>query len=180
MQTTEIDGRQYWKGMRLFTREEWKAPTKKTRATEHKTEKGSTLFVHYSAFGGKTVDSLEEQAAVMRSMYNYHTKNNGWVDIGYNFVVFQPQGKISNQTARVFEGRGIDRIPAAQEGANTGNIAVCVVCLTEDIEQATIDKIKLLYKRLPCTKVKGHRDVNDTGCPGDKLYKRLPEIRKAK
>ena len=141
---------------------------------------GSTLFVHYSGFAGMSVDSLAEMVATMRAMYHHHVRVNGWADIAYSWVVFQPYGSIRN--ARVFEGRGSSRVPASQRGCNKGNLSVCVVTLDEAIKRSTLSRIASIYDRVPCTRMAGHRDCpgSSTRCPGPKLYAKLDEIRAAK
>ena len=61
--------------------------------------------------------------AIIRSIYTYHVRSNGWNDIGYNFLV--------DAYGRVFEGRagGIDRpvIGAHTEGFNTGSVGIAVI-----------------------------------------------------
>ena len=61
--------------------------------------------------------------AIIRSIYTYHVRSNGWNDIGYNFLV--------DAYGRVYEGRagGIDRpvIGAHTEGFNTGSVGIAVI-----------------------------------------------------
>ena len=126
------------------------------------------------------IDSFAEQKAVMQAIEHQHVIVNGWSAIGYNFVVFQPFKRRVWHRARVFEGRGLGRIPAAQMGHNSGNIAACVVgnFQGEGVRQGTVNRLVSLIKRLPGRAIKGHRDVNQTSCPGDHLYHKLPEIRR--
>ena len=61
--------------------------------------------------------------AIIRSIYTYHVRSNGWNDIGYNFLV--------DAYGRVFEGRagGIDQpvIGAHTLGFNTGSVGIAVI-----------------------------------------------------
>lgn len=110
----------------------------------------------------------------MRELQNYHMDEHGWRDIGYHFVVFQPWGSLL--AARVFEGRSVKSIPAAQENNNTETIAIAVVMKEGDpLRLATKLKIRLLVKHLRSdvihhmVPVYVHGDVNETTCPGPKL-----------
>jgi uncharacterized protein with LGFP repeats len=52
-------------------------------------------FVHHTASSN---DYTREQAAAMvRGIYAYHVKSNGWSDIGYNYLV--------DRYGRAYEGR---------------------------------------------------------------------------
>jgi hypothetical protein len=134
------------------------------------------LFVHYSDSPGVKLDSWSEQRDAVRAIRDYHVSSNGWADIGYNYVVTQPW---ANTATRTWTGRGRYRIPAAQQGANYGNLAVCVIANSEErIFDDTVRAIAKLAQRVGARKVMGHRDVNDTDCPGDALYAKLPRIRK--
>lgn len=164
--------------MKVVSRKNWKARTAKS-TSYNRLNSNSTLFVHYSAFDGGSYDTVEKQKQCMRNIQNYHMDNNRWSDIGYSYVVFQPTGRLKR--ARVYQARTFRNVPAAQAGYNTGNGAVCVVAGSNNkIRKGTIRKLKAIYKRFPGTKVKGHRDVNQTSCPGDDLYSKLGKIRKAK
>ena len=161
--------------LRLYERSAWLPPGVPTESqADQDSAPKEEFFVHYSAFGGMETDTFDEQVAVMRAIYKHHTQGNDWDDIGYSFVVFQPWGGANK--AAVFEGRGWKRIPAAQGGHNSGTIAVCVVTLSEDIQPATVDALRSLYAASKCDRVRGHREVTNTGCPGEKLMGLLDEI----
>jgi hypothetical protein len=102
---------------------------------------------------------------------------NGWLDIGYSFVLTQPAGRVRD--ARIWRGRGRHRVPASQQGFNTGNLSVCVIANDkEEIREKTVLAIAALAKRLNARDIQGHRDVNATSCPGERLAAHLPRIRK--
>lgn len=161
----------------VVSRKRWGARHGQGDTTQHNLN--STIFIHHSAGQGKGIDSFKEQCDVMRAIEHHHVIGNGWSAIGYNFVVFQPFKRRLWHRSRVFEGRGLGHIPAAQQGHNSGNIAVCVVgnFQTEGVHKGTISRLVSLIKQLPGRRVRGHRDVNQTSCPGDHLYHRLKEIR---
>lgn len=91
------------------------------------------LFVHHTAgSNSKTQDS----AATMRAIYWYHVKNNGWCDIGYNFVVGRDGRLYEGRWARSYApgethtgedetGRAV--IGAHVAGYNTGSIGVSLM-----------------------------------------------------
>lgn len=176
-----------YRGLTIYKRSVWDnihgdnvpgEPSKLPRDTE-------SLFVHYSAFGGMDVETFKEQIAVMRAIRRQHVNVNGWSDIGYSWVLFQPYGTL--RRARLFKARGMDRIPASQYGCNSNkatgrpNPSVCVVSLYEPIKAATLKQLRDLYRVLPVENVRGHRDCgNATACPGNALYAKLPRIREAK
>ncbi|WP_345014397.1 peptidoglycan recognition protein [Streptomyces shaanxiensis] len=58
------------------------------------------VFVHHTT--GSNDYSCAESASVVRGIYAYHVKTNGWNDIGYNFLV--------DKCGTIFEGRkgGVD------------------------------------------------------------------------
>lgn len=164
--------------MKIWPRKSW--THSQARGDTHK-PRGGTLFVHYTVSSSKDKTTLNKQTAHLRALRDGHL-TQGYVDISYNFLVFQPAGKIEH--ARVFKGRGVNRVPAAQQGHNTGNLAVAVVMKPGDkLHPETEKALKKLYRELRrkgyVNKVRGHKDVNSTTCPGLPLYKFLPELRKA-
>ncbi|MGS2645817.1 peptidoglycan recognition protein family protein [Streptosporangium sp. G12] len=93
--------------------------------------------------------------------------NRGWVDVGYSFGCC-PHGQ-------VFEGRGLDRVQAAQPGGNSTWYSCTLMSGPgEDPPAAQIDAVRQLRAWLMgkgmAAAVKGHRDFFSTSCPGDRLY----------
>lgn len=164
-------------GLEIVGRSRWGARGGRGDRTRH--DSASTIYVHHSAGRGAAIDTFSEQCAAMRQIEAYHL-SQGWDGIGYNYIIFQPYSRRRWHRARVFEGRGLGHIPAAQAGHNSRNIAICIVgnFEHEDVRAGTVRKLVSLLRRLPGGRVRGHRDVVQTSCPGDNLYHRLREIRR--
>lgn len=79
------------------------------------------VFVHHTA--GSNTYSCADSAAIVRSLYAFHVKANGWKDLGYNFVV--------DKCGTVFEGRkgGVDRpvLGAHTYGFNRESTGIAVI-----------------------------------------------------
>jgi hypothetical protein len=123
-------------------------------------------------------DHIAEQMAHMRQLQNFHMDTRGWSDIAYHWIVFQKYGNVPGP--RAFCGRHWNWVPAAQLNHNTRTLAICVVG-NNPVLQADTEKliVALLgrYKKLKT--LGGHRDVTATTCPGNNIYKRIPNIAKA-
>jgi N-acetyl-anhydromuramyl-L-alanine amidase AmpD len=95
--------------------------------------------------------------------------DRGWKNIGYHYVI--------EFNGAVRAGRPLTVVPAAQKGANTNSIAICVVGDNTDpnkrwlpaqwrsLENLIQSLYVVLVRRIP---VSGHRDVlpGHTECPG--------------
>lgn len=165
----------------LFEREEWGYRTAGPLVTQG--WNAHEVFVHHTDDTAAGIDTLTEQKARMRSYQNFHIDGRGWNAIGYHYVVFPEFGSVY---ARIFEGRPRDRVPAAQEGHNTGTLAVCVVgagdARMDDSQRYAVEQLLKWLKDdgAPLRTLGGHRDVTATSCPGDGIYaKDLPIIRSA-
>lgn len=140
-------------------------------------------FIHHSASSDNGADSDAKMATILRGIEDFHVNGRGWNGIAYNYLVFQPRGRL--KLARVWEGRGDKYIPAAQLGHNTGTLAICVIAEDDDVKLSTklqlIRLLRLLKKRHPELKgLGGHKDApgQSTECPGPKLYATLDTIAK--
>ncbi|MFI9565680.1 N-acetylmuramoyl-L-alanine amidase [Streptomyces rishiriensis] len=167
-------------------------------------EYGTTInavFIHHTA--QTNTYSCVDSPAIVRGLRALHL-NQGWKDIGYNFVV--------DKCGTIFEGRkgGIDRpvIGAQAEGFNTNTTGIAVIgtYTAEDAPSAAKASLARLaawklgqYKVDPLGKVtltagkangkfalgqsavfnriSGHRDAYATECPGTALYNQLPTLR---
>ncbi|MFC6597589.1 peptidoglycan recognition protein [Kitasatospora paranensis] len=162
------------------------------------------VFVHHT---DTTNDyACSDAPKMIRSIYQYHVKSNGWRDIGYNFLV--------DRCGTIYEGRagGVAEpvLGAHTLGFNTNSSGVAALgtYVSDQAPQEQMDGIaqiaawKLgltgrdaqstatlvsasdgsLYKKGTSVKfdaISGHRDAFATECPGAALYDRLGEIRTA-
>lgn len=181
----------------LVTRTAWGCPDGQDSDWTPQYTTVTHLIVHHSA----TTNVSSDWAAVVRSIWNYHTHTQGWGDIGYNYLI-DPNGI-------VYEGRaGGDNAIGAHFSCRNGNtMGVCVLgtftsvsptaaalnslkqLLAWKAEQRGIDPLGSSYhagtaQTMP--NISGHRNGNPaypsnacttTSCPGNNLYAQLPAIR---
>lgn len=162
----------------LYTRKDWGARAPRGAMDRH-TRKVTEAFIHHTTDRlAEHFTTLADQKAAMRAIQSYHMNANGWKDIGYTYLVFQAYGSIPH--ARIFAGRDDRCIPAAQLEHNNGTLPVCVVGnFTKDdhVLRNTRHAIAVLLNVYPdLVTLGGHRDVVNTECPGDTLYKQIPTI----
>ena len=177
----------------ILTRSDWGANEGIVRAKPRYAHRLILALVHHTA--GRSPSSRARSAAVVRAIQVYHVEGNGWNDIGYNYLV--------DRFGQVFEGRrgGVDRnvIGAHALNFNNGSTGVALLGNFEGRSppQAGLDAIaRLLAWRLDLAHVdplsvvsyvgngrtrtlnavSGHRDVNNTACPGARLHARLGSI----
>lgn len=117
---------------------------------------------------GKTVGQMRDE------ILGWHTKGNGWTDIGYHFVV-APDGTWAN-------GRPLSAIGAGVAGHNQGVVHICMVPVTDVLKisrfddwytKAQRDTVKALIRdvaaKTSLAKVTGHNDYANKLCPGFKV-----------
>ena len=177
----------------ILSRSLWGANERIVRAKPRYAHRLILAVVHHTA--GRSPSSPQKSAAVVRAIQVYHVKGNGWNDIGYNYLV-DPFGQ-------VFEGRrgGISRnvVGAHALNFNTGSTGVALLgnfesrnatesaqdalarLLAWRLDLAHIDPLSLVTyvgggSRRTLEAVSGHRDVNDTACPGRNLYIKLGDL----
>ncbi|GAA2920209.1 N-acetylmuramoyl-L-alanine amidase [Streptomyces enissocaesilis] len=162
------------------------------------------VFVHHTA--GSNDYTCAESASVIRGLFVYHVKSQGWNDIGYHFLV--------DKCGTLFEGRagGVDKpVQGAHTyGFNTGTSSVSVLgdyntatttpVVRESVAKVAAWKLGLyghdpsgtvtltagadngkykLGQKVVMNRISGHRDGYPTECPGSNLYADLPAIRTA-
>lgn len=171
--------------IRVLERADWHARSPRAvtaQPTPHE------AFIHHGAESDHDARAITRQSEIlsaMRGIQNFHMDGNGWNDIGYHYVVFQPHGDL--KYAHICEGRMVRDLPAAQLGHNTGTLAVCVygtIDSGDPLNDNTVWAIAQLLKGTRHDKtgvtsirtVGGHRDVTQTSCPGDTLYRALDRI----
>lgn len=160
-------------------------------------------FVHHTVNGNDY--GAADSPAIVRAIFEYHVRSNGWNDIGYNFLV--------DRFGQIFEGRagGVDQpvIGAQAIGWNSVSTGIAIIGTFEGEPApaaalaavaaiirwklplhgaATAGTIPLVssggsgnrYKSgvtVAMNRISGHRDGCSTDCPGGRLYGQLADIR---
>ncbi len=156
----------------------------------------SHALVHHTV----TANEPENPAQVIRQIWDWHVNDNGWLDIGYNFLI--------DHEGVIYQGRYNPRLEvtdvqgAHAGGANSSSVGTALLGQFEPgaapepgnpqalaldalikiigwrFDQKGVDPVSravLTGKLLPV--ISGHRDVSATACPGENLYQLLPAIR---
>jgi hypothetical protein len=141
---------------------------------------------------------------MIRAMYRYHTRSLGWSDIGYNFLVDRFgrlwEGRAGGPRRAVRGAHTLGFNHASVGVATIGNfetgrvgkpmiralVRVAAWKLDADdghprrtiwIRSAGSDRFRDgALVELPT--IDGHRDTNETACPGSHLYRVLPSVRR--
>lgn len=156
----------------------WEPPIKKLflRFTEYEERKSTEVIViHHAGFPEGDKDSSAED------IHKLHQEVNGWAGIGYHYVI--------RKDGTIEQGRRPLAVGAHAYQHNKNSVGICVAGNFNfaKIKSEQLDSLKLLtawlcqrYKLNPMQKgvIVGHRDLNDTSCPGDNLYRKLDEIRR--
>ncbi|WP_372733873.1 N-acetylmuramoyl-L-alanine amidase [Nocardioides sp.] len=160
------------------------------------------VHIHHTATSNDYAAS--EVPAILRAIYRYHAKNLGWSDIGYNFLVDR-FGTIWQGRAG---GNGRPVRGAHTLGFNSTSVGVSVIgnfdtakpsaAVIRSLVRLSAWKLDM-YGRRPAGRAKvysqgsdryaagqkvklpvidGHRDTNDTACPGGNVYAQLGAIRR--
>jgi hypothetical protein len=160
-------------------------------------------FVHHTVTANEYAP--EDSPGIVLGIARYHRDNNGWNDIGYNFLV--------DKYGQIFEGRagGIDQPVVGAQAQGWNSVSTGIACLGTftDVTQtpegmdalARVIGWKLTVHGVPVQgeitvtsaggatnrypagtphtfeRISGHRDGNNTSCPGDSLYAQLADLR---
>lgn len=187
----------------IVTRKEWGADEKLVRCKTDKTSSAKGVFVHHSA--GSNSYTKSQAPGIIRGYLAYHTKERGWCDLGYNFLV--------DKYGTMYEGRA-GSIDLAVTGAHasgfnsyTFGISVMGSYGSSAPSTAAQNSVKRLVvwkanqyafnptgkmtltsggggtskypkgKKVSLNVVSGHRDTSYTECPGTAFYGKLGSIR---
>ncbi|MBV9829965.1 MAG: VCBS repeat-containing protein, partial [Marmoricola sp.] len=175
----------------IYSRAQWGANEKMREQGPPNYGTIKTGFIHHTVNANNY--TAAQVPALLRGIYAYHTQSRGWRDIGYNFLV--------DRFGRIWEGRygGVDRpvVGAHTLGYNEVSFAMSAIGNYDIAQppQAVLDayarlfawKLSLYNIRADATHlwvknrylnaINGHRDVDQTACPGRYLYAKIPEIR---
>ncbi|HRD62311.1 MAG TPA: N-acetylmuramoyl-L-alanine amidase [Nocardioides sp.] len=185
----------------IYSRAQWGADESWRDPTPRYNNTILQAHVHHSASGNGVAQA--DVPALIRSYYSYHTKTLGWADLGYNFLIDSFgtiwEGRYGGADRPV---RGAHTL-----GFNAASTGLCVIGDLDQVPPtpATLDALARLAAwklsmyagdplgsvavtsegsdKFPAGRVvtlpviDGHRDTNDTACPGGNLYPQLPNLR---
>ena len=97
-------------------------------------------------------------------IHNYHKNTNSWSGIGYHFYI--------RTTGEIYRGRPENTVGAHAVGANYNSIGICFEGnfskekMGEKQIKAGQELIAYLKEKYGISKVVGHRDIDNSECPG--------------
>ncbi|MBP2477455.1 hypothetical protein JOF53_006327 [Crossiella equi] len=147
------------------------------------------IIVHHTATANSTDYSLAHAFALSRSIQNYHMDSNGWIDTGQHFTNSRG-GHITEGRHRSLEVlRAGARHVVSAHASGQNNVALGIeneglytsVGPTTAQWNSLVALCKYMCQQygIATSQIFGHRDFNNTACPGNVLYGRLPELRRA-
>ncbi len=160
------------------------------------------VHVHHTANSNDYAE--DDVPALLRGIYRYHTHSLGWSDIAYNFLVDRfgrawvgraggaakpvrgahTLGFNATSTGIAVIGNYEAVAPSAETLTAVVQLAAWKLSMygrdaegTASVTSEGSDKFaRAQVVVLPV--IDGHRDTNDTACPGQLLYVQLPEVRR--
>jgi hypothetical protein len=161
-------------------------------------------FVHHTVSANDY--TADQVPAMLLSICHYHRDSNGWNDIGYNFLVDKFgrlwEGRAGGIDKAVVgahtEGMNTQSFAVSNIGdySSTPASEEAMQAMTRLIRwklplhgQPTSGTTTVVSNGGPASKyaagqvatlqrVSGHRDANNTACPGQALYNQLPDLRR--
>ena len=185
----------------FYTRRQWGANPSWASGEPQQARTVKQVHIHHTATGNDYAPA--DVPAILRGIYRYHTKSLGWSDVGYNFFVDR-FGRIWAGRRRPKR----ETIGAHTLGFNHVSVGIAVLGNYQEVAPtaATIRAIARVaawklakFHRNPGGRIRvtshgsdrfprgrkvilpvidGHRDTNETDCPGGNLYAALPAIRR--
>jgi hypothetical protein len=172
----------------IHTRKEWGAlpPRRPAEVLPHGPDH---IVVHHTDSPNSADMSLAHAFQLSRSIQRFHMNRRGWDDIGQQLTI--------TRGGHVLEGRNrsLPSILGSRlvVGAQTMHQNDHTIGIENEGTYMRAPVAPLLWKSLvrvcgwlcitygldPQHAIVGHRDFMPTDCPGDVLYRRLPELRRA-
>ena len=186
----------------MVSREGWGAQNCPPRSAPDYGEV-KVAFVHHTV--NLNDYSREEAPSVVLGICRYHRNSNGWNDIGYNFLV-DKYGTIYEGRAGGVDAPVIGAQAQGFNSVSTGIANIGTFESVPQSNEAVDAMARLIRWKLPLhgaptagtvtvtsaggdsnrwaagtpvtlNRISGHRDGNNTSCPGDALYSQLLDLR---
>ncbi len=147
------------------------------------------IVVHHTAMANSNDFSLDHAFQISREIQNLHMDTNGWIDTGQQLTNsrggFITEGR--HRSLEVLTGGTRHVVGAHVANNNSTCIGIeneglyMTVNVTTALWNSLVKLVAYIAQQygIPTSRIRGHRDFNNTLCPGDVLYARLPELRAA-
>ncbi len=137
----------------------------------------SRITVHHE--GWKTVYFTDERTTAQRieTIRAVHTRDNGWGDIGYHYIV--------DRDGRIWEGRSIASQGAHVRNNNENNLGILLLG-NFDKQTPSAPQMASLHNALAAfqkqykvraTRIHTHQELASTACPGTNLQNQMAGVR---
>lgn len=172
---------------RIYTRKEWgaEAPRRPPRVLDRPPDH---IIVHHTASPNTQETSRAHAFELSRQIQHFHMSTRGWDDIGEQLTISRG-GHVMEGRAGSLEAIARNELVVGAQSLHHNKHTLGIENEGTYIQDEVPDR---LWKSLvevcawlctahdldPATAIVGHRDYNDTDCPGDALYRRLPRLRK--
>jgi uncharacterized protein with LGFP repeats len=186
----------------IITRTEWGGDTVPPRAAPGYGQV-QLAFVHHTVTANDYGPA--DSAAIVLGIARYHRDSNGWNDVGYNFLV-DKYGQVFEGRAGGIDQAVVGAQAQGWNSVSTGIACLGTFSEVAQSEpgmdalarligwklslhgvpvqgEVTVTSAGGSTNRYPAgtpvafARVAGHRDGNETTCPGDALYAQLPALR---
>lgn len=145
------------------------------------------VIVHHTAGANSSDLSQAHAFSIARSIQSYHMDHNGWIDSGQQFTIsrggFVMEGR--HRSLEVLTGGTRHVVGAHTSGQNTAAVGIenegtyTSVTPPAALWNSLVDMVAYICDQYAISpaRIFGHRDYNNTECPGDRLYAMLPQLR---
>lgn len=135
------------------------------------------ITVHHEGFTPVFFTDEKSTKDRMKQILKVHTRDRGWGDIGYHYVI--------DRAGRIIEARNVAYQGAHVKNHNEHNVGVMLLGNFEKQtpSQAQLNTLRptlryLMAKyRVPVSRVYTHRELGPTVCPGRNLQPRVAALR---
>jgi hypothetical protein len=187
----------------IVTRAEWGADESLRDRHLENNPTVKVAFVHHTA--GSNNYTRSESPAVVRGLYSYYVNTLGYGDMGYNFLVdkfgtiYEGRAGSITKPVRSAATGGFNRDSLSIVALGNYETAPATDALVSGIAKVAAYRLSRFYRdpygrqtlkaevgssrysagtKVSFKVISGHRDAGYTACPGDHLYRRLPDIRR--
>ena len=145
------------------------------------------VIVHHTAGANSTDYSQAHAFSLARSIQNYHMDHNGWIDSGQQFTIsrggYIMEGR--HRSLEVLTGGTRHVVGAHTSGQNNYAVGIenegtyITSSPTAALWNSLVNQVAYICQQYAISpaRIYGHRDYNNTQCPGDRLYSMLPQLR---